>query len=53
MTLHYWFMFPVGGLIATTAMASGAGGATFFSPFSILVLGLSLEVAMGTGLGRR
>ena len=27
-TLEYWFMFPISILIATTAMASGIGGAT-------------------------
>ena len=53
MTLHYWFMFPVAGFIATTAIASGVGGTTFFSLLLILVLGLSDEVAIGTGLRRR
>ena len=50
MTLQYWFMFPVAILIATIAMASGVGGATFFSPLFILALGLPPEVAIGTGL---
>ena len=50
MTLQYWFMFPVAVLIATIAMAAGVGGATFFSPFFILALGLPPEVAIGTGL---
>lgn len=50
MTLQYWFMFPVAVLIATIAMASGVGGATFFSPMFILALGLPPEVAIGTGL---
>jgi uncharacterized membrane protein YfcA len=31
-------------------MASGVGGATFFSPIFILGLGLPAEVAIGTGL---
>jgi hypothetical protein len=31
-------------------MASGVGGATFFSPLFMLALGLSPEVAIGTGL---
>jgi hypothetical protein len=48
--LQYWFMFPVSILIATTAMASGVGGATFFSPLFILVLRLRPEVAIGTAL---
>jgi hypothetical protein len=50
MTLQYWFMLPIAVLIATTAMASGVGGATFFSPLFILALGLPPEVAIGTGL---
>ena len=48
--LQYWFMLPIAVLIATTAMASGVGGATFFSPLFILALGLRPEVAIGTGL---
>jgi uncharacterized membrane protein YfcA len=43
-------MFPIAVLIATIAMASGVGGATFFSPLFILALGLPPEVAIGTGL---
>ena len=43
-------MFPIAVLFATIAMASGVGGATFFSPFFILALGLPPEVAIGTGL---
>jgi len=50
MMMTYWFMFPVAIVISTIAMASGIGGATFFSPFFMLVLGLSPEVAIGTGL---
>jgi len=49
-TPQYWFMLPVAILIATTAMASGVGGATFFAPLFILALGLPPEVAIGTGL---
>ncbi len=50
MNLEYWFMFPVAVMVATTAMASGVGGATFFAPIFILVLRLSPEIAIGTGL---
>jgi len=50
MTLAYWYLFPVAMAISTIAMASGIGGATFFSPFFMLVLGLQPEVAIGTGL---
>jgi uncharacterized membrane protein YfcA len=49
-TLEYWFMLPVSILVATTAMASGVEGATFFAPIFILVLGLPPEVAIGVGL---
>jgi uncharacterized membrane protein YfcA len=50
MSLEYWFAFPVAVAIASIAMASGIGGATFFSPFFLLILGLAPEVAIGTGL---
>ncbi len=50
MTLQYWYIFPLSILIATTAMASGVGGATFFAPLFILGLRLPPEVAIGTGL---
>ncbi|NOZ61371.1 MAG: sulfite exporter TauE/SafE family protein [Calditrichaeota bacterium] len=50
MTFEYWYVFPVSILFATIAMASGVGGATFFSPFFMLGLGLSPEIAIGTGL---
>lgn len=50
MTLEYWYMLPVSILVATVAMGSGVGGATFFAPIFILGLGLSPEVAIGIGL---
>ena len=50
MTFQYWYMFPVAVLVATTAMASGVGGATFFSPIFILLLRLEPGVAIGTAL---
>ncbi|CAN5838862.1 sulfite exporter TauE/SafE family protein [soil metagenome] len=49
-SFDFWFMLPVSILIATTALASGVEGATFFSPLFILALGLPPEVAIGTGL---
>jgi uncharacterized membrane protein YfcA len=49
-SLEFWYMLPVAVLIATTAMASGVEGATFFSPLFILALGLPPEVAIGAGL---
>lgn len=50
MTLEYWYMLPVAILVATTAMASGVGGATLFAPIFILALRLPPEVAIGVGL---
>lgn len=50
MSLEFWYMLPTGILIATIAMASGVGGATFFSPLFILALGLPPELAVGAGL---
>ncbi len=50
MTFEYWYMFPVAILFSTIAMASGIGGAVFFSPFFIIVLGFPAAVAIGTGL---
>lgn len=50
MSFEYWFMFPISVLVATTAMASGVEGATFFTPIFLLALGLPIEIAIGTGL---
>ncbi len=50
MTFDSWFLFPVSILIATTAMASGIGGAVFFSPLFMIVLKLGRSVAVGTAL---
>ncbi len=50
MSMEYWYMLPVSIVVATTAMASGVGGATFFSPIFILALHLEPEVAIGTAL---
>ena len=50
MTSQYWYLLPVAILVATVSMASGVGGATFFTPIFILGLGLPAEVAIGVGL---
>jgi uncharacterized membrane protein YfcA len=50
LTMEYWYLFPISILIATIAMASGIGGAVFFSPLFMLVLKLDPAVAIGTAL---
>ena len=50
MNLQFWYMLPVSILIATTAMASGVEGGTFFAPVFILALQLPPEVAIGVAL---
>ncbi len=50
LTIEYWYLFPTSILIATIAMASGIGGAVFFSPLFIVVLKLDPAVAIGTAL---
>ena len=36
----YWFMLPVATMVTTTAMLSGTGGATYFTPIFLVVLPL-------------
>ncbi len=36
----YWFMFPVGIVVATSAMLSGIGGAALFMPLFLLIFPL-------------
>lgn len=50
LTTEYWYMFPVAIMVSTIAMSTGVGGAVFFSPIYILVLGLEPSVAVGTAL---
>lgn len=50
LSFEYWFLFPISALIATIAMASGIGGAVFFSPLFMLALRLDAKVAIGTAL---
>ncbi len=47
---EWWFLFPSAIMISTIAMASGVGGAIFFSPLFIIVLGLDPKVAIGAAL---
>lgn len=46
----FWFMFPVGIVVATIAMMAGIGGAVLFAPFFMLVLKLDPLIALGAGL---
>jgi len=49
-SLEYWYLFPVSIAVATLAMASGIGGAVFFSPIFLLWLKLEPTVAIGVAL---
>jgi len=49
-SLEYWYLFPVSLAVATLAMASGIGGAVFFSPIFLLWLKLEPTVAIGVAL---
>jgi uncharacterized membrane protein YfcA len=48
--LTYWYLFPIAIVIAFLANGAGIGGATFFTPLFILVLGLEPQVAVGVAL---
>ncbi len=50
LSAEYWFLFPAAIAISTVAMASGIGGAVFFSPLFIIVLKLEPSTAIGTAL---
>jgi len=45
-----WWVFPAAIAFSTVALASGVSGALFFSPFFMLVVGLSPGQAVGAGL---
>ena len=49
-TFELRYLFPASILIATIAMASGIGGAVFFSPLFMILLELEPSVAVGTAL---
>lgn len=46
----YWYLLPLSIAIATLAMATGIGGAVFFSPLFMIVLDLSPHTAVGAAL---
>lgn len=48
--LAHWWVFPASVLFSTVALSSGVSGALFFSPFFMLVVGLTPSQAIGAGL---
>jgi uncharacterized membrane protein YfcA len=48
--LGHWWVFPAAILFSAIALASGVSGALFFSPFFMLVVGLTPAQAIGAGL---
>jgi uncharacterized membrane protein YfcA len=48
--LAHWWVFPASILFSLVALASGVSGALFFSPFFMLLVGLSPSQAIGAGL---
>jgi uncharacterized membrane protein YfcA len=48
--LAHWWVFPASVLFSLIALASGVSGALFFSPFFMLIVGLSPSQAIGAGL---
>lgn len=48
--LELWWVFPAAVLFSTIAIGAGISGALFFSPFFMLVVGLSPAQAVGAGL---
>ena len=48
--LAHWWVFPASILFSTIALSAGVSGALFFSPFFMLVVGLTPSQAIGAGL---
>jgi len=48
--LAHWWVFPAAVLFSTIALSSGVSGALFFSPFFMLVVGLTPSQAISAGL---
>lgn len=48
--LAHWWVFPASIVFSMVALASGVSGALFFSPFFMLLVGLSPSQAIGAGL---
>lgn len=50
MSMELWWVFPSAVVFSTIAIGSGVSGALFFSPFFMMVVGLSPVQAIGAGL---
>lgn len=48
--LAHWWVFPASIVFSLVALSSGVSGALFFSPFFMLVVGLTPAQAIGAGL---
>ena len=48
--LAHWWVFPASVVFSLVALAAGVSGALFFSPFFMLVVGLTAPQAIGAGL---
>jgi uncharacterized membrane protein YfcA len=48
--LAHWWVFPAAVLFSTVALAAGVSGALFFSPFFMIIVGLTPAQAIGAGL---
>src|SRR6056297_2058024 len=48
--LAHWWVFPASIVFSTVALSSGVSGALFFSPFFMLIVGLTPSQAIGAGL---
>lgn len=50
LAVEYWFLLPIGVIIATIAMATGIEGGMLWMPVYSLVVGLTPSVAVGMAL---
>lgn len=48
--ITHWWVFPASVVFSAIALSSGVSGALFFSPFFMLVVGLTPSQAIGAGL---
>ncbi len=48
--LEYWYLFPVGTVVAVCAMSSGLSGSSFWTPVYLLWLGLEPKLAFWVSL---